>query len=168
MSIDPNLFRQAMRQWASGVCIVTAIDSNGARQGMTVSSFISASLQPPLVVVSLEQTSRTQRAALESGYFAITLLSQEQQFLADCFAGRTCEDDSRFVGLPLHTLVSGAPLFTGGLVYLDCQVVATHPVGTHTLFIGEVIALESGTEQAPLLYYNRDYRAFQAQGLVQR
>lgn len=157
MEILSENLRQAMRHWATGVTVVASLH-DGIRFGMTVSSFTSLSLEPALVMVSLQQGSRTQRAVTDSGVFAVTILAGDQQNLADCFAGHRCDDEFRFDGISTDTLVTGAPLFPGGLAWFDCQVFSAYETGTHTLFIGKVVAAHS-QEGAPLLYHNRAYRA---------
>jgi flavin reductase (DIM6/NTAB) family NADH-FMN oxidoreductase RutF len=150
--------RQVMRNWASGVTVVSASDGR-QHHGMTVSSFTSISLQPPRVLVSLEQTSRTHELAQLSGYFGITILAQDQIFISDRFAGRISSmDENRFEGLAIETLTSGAPFIVGGLAYLDCHIVHTYDAGTHTLFIGDVIAMCTAQTGQPLLYFDREYR----------
>jgi flavin reductase (DIM6/NTAB) family NADH-FMN oxidoreductase RutF len=150
--------RQLMRNWASGVTVVTA-SFGGLQHGMTVSSFTSISLQPARVVVSLEKTSRTCELARNSGYFGITILAKDQQDLSDRFAGRnSLLDDNRFEGLLTVTLTSGAPFLAGGLAFLDCRIVHTYDSGTNILLIGEVIAMQNGQPGLPLLYYDREYR----------
>ena len=157
MAIDPELLRQAMRQWTTGVTIVSArLDS--IRHGMTVNSFTSVSLTPPLVLVSLERGARTHGLIKQSGYFGVTILGKEQREISDRFAGRQTEYTDRFANLGTYTLVSGAPLLDGGLAGLDCRVVSTYEAGTHTVFIGDVLAAQVGNNSHPLVYYDRDYR----------
>ena len=161
MTIQPDLLREAMRQWTTGVTIVSAMH-DGQRHGMTVSSFTSVSLTPPLVLVSLEQSTRTHQLVTASGAFAVTILDTSQSEISDQFAGRHTEDIDRFADLETHTLVSGAPVLDQYLTTLDCRVVSKVAMGTHTVFIGDVIALEvNETQQNPLVYYNRDYRQLQ-------
>lgn len=149
--------RQVMRNWASGVTVVTTSDGT-QRNGMTVSSFTSISLEPPRVLVSLEQTTRTHQQVKQNGYFGITILSQDQASISDRFAGRgTTFDDDRFEGLAIEILSSGAPFIVGGLAFLDCQIIHTFDTGTHTLFIGDVIAMSNSQSGQPLLHYNREY-----------
>jgi flavin reductase (DIM6/NTAB) family NADH-FMN oxidoreductase RutF len=157
MLVDPEALRLVMRTWATGVTVVaTALE--GVRHGMTVSSFTSVSLDPPLVLVSLERAAQTHRLLERSGYFSVTVLGDGQQAVSDRFAGRQPEDEDRFAGLDTFTLVSGAPFISGGLAYFDCRVVSTYLAGTHTVFIGEVLAVQAGDESAaPLLYHDRDY-----------
>ena len=158
--LDPDVLRQAMRNWSTGVTIVTA-QHQGVRHGMTVSSFTSVSLQPPIVLVALEQSTRTHTLVSSSGFFGINILSTEQKATSECFAGQECEDEDRFAGLETHSLVSGAPMITGSLAYLDCHVVATYVSGKNTLFIAEVLAAQAGEKAPPLIYYDRKYRQLQ-------
>jgi flavin reductase (DIM6/NTAB) family NADH-FMN oxidoreductase RutF len=146
-----------MRHWATGVTIVSAIH-NGFRHGMTASSFTSVSLTPPLVLVSLEQVTKTHQLVQHAGYFGVTILDQGQQEISDRFAGRLTEFTDRFEGLDVFTLVSGVPFLAQGLSWFDCKVVATYQAGNHTVFIGDVLAARMGEEDPPLIYYNRDYR----------
>jgi len=155
--VDPEELRLAMRQWATGVTVVS-VENGDARHGMTVSSFTSVSLTPPLVLVSLERVSRTCGLVEKAGCFAVTILSQDQRDLSDRIAGRIADDQDRFDGVETFTLVSGAPLIAGGLAHFDCQVVATYPAGTHTVFIAEVMAVRQNPGEPPLMYYDRDYR----------
>jgi len=149
--------REAMRQWATGVTIVSSLHE-GVRHGMTVSSFTSISLEPPLVLVSLSKEARTHDLVQHSGVFGITLLNQAQEQISDRFAGRTSEDQDRFAGLETFTLNTGAPFLRDGLSFLDCRVISVQEVGDHSLFIGQVIGLQVGPNGAPLIYYDRSYR----------
>lgn len=157
MTADPEALRRAMRQWATGVAIVTATH-NGVSHGMTVSSFTSVSLTPPQVLISLAQNTRTHALVRESRVFGVTLLAQGQEALSDRFAGRTPDDQDRLAGLNTFTLETGVPLLEGGLAHFDCRVIATFTSGTHTLFIGAVLAAQSQPQADPLLYYDRAYR----------
>ena len=160
MAVGPEEFRLAMRNWATGVSVVTT-EYQGVRHGMTVNSFTSISLTPPLVLVSLERKTRTHGLVVKSGIFGITILSENQQSVSDCFAGRCGDHENRFANLETHTLVTGAPFIDGGLVYLDCRVVTTYNASTHTLVIGEVVASQLGKDDQPLIYLNRMYRRLQ-------
>lgn len=157
MPANPEELRQAMRLWTTGVTIVSA-QHNNRRHGMTVSSFTSLSLDPPLVLVSLEQVTKTHRLVQQAGYFGVTILDESQQQISDRFAGRITEYSDRFSDLETFTMVSGTPLLVGGLAWLDCRVVVTYQAGNHTVFIGEVLAVKSEATGQPLLYYDRDYR----------
>lgn len=156
MSIDPEALRVAMRMWATGITVVSS-EHQGYRHGMTVSSFTSVSLDPPLVLVSLEHGRTTYHLIERSGKFGVSVLSQQHREISERFAGRQTEQDDRFAGLDTFTLVSNIPLLVGSLSALDCQVVSSYDVGTHTLFIGEVLSVSNSISGAPLIYFNQDY-----------
>jgi flavin reductase (DIM6/NTAB) family NADH-FMN oxidoreductase RutF len=151
-----DALREVMRGWPTGVAVVTST-ANGVRRGLTVNSLASISLDPPMVVISLMNLSRTRALVMESQTFAVTLLDESQQHLADIFAGKVVEDGDRFAGLETFTLSSQAPLLQVGRAFLDCRVVHTYPMTNSTLFVGEVIAAKSDLSRPPLVYMNRGY-----------
>ncbi|MGE5251848.1 MAG: flavin reductase family protein [Bacteroidota bacterium] len=159
MTLDPEQLRRSMRAWSSGVTIVTA-NHKGDRHGMTVSSFTSVSLEPPLIVVSLHTDSRTHRLISASGAFAVNILSAGQQALSERFSGGGAAQDDRFAGVDTETLITGAPAFTESLAVLDCRVRQEIPVGMNTLFLAEVVGTRGDGEGQPLVYHNRQYRRF--------
>ena len=159
MAVDPENLRLAMRKWATGVTVLTT-EYQGVIHGMTVNSFTSISLEPPLVLASLEKSTRTHGLVEKSGIFSVTILSEDQQEVSDCFAGRLSDKENRFENTDTFTLETGAPFISGGLAGVDCRVVASYEAGTHTLFIGEVVAVWISDHPSPLLYYNRSYRRF--------
>ncbi len=157
MAVSPERYRQALGRWASGVTIVTS--RAGERvHGMTVSAFSSVSLDPPLVLVCADKTSDTYAVIAEAGFFAVNILSSEQQELSDRFASKK-DEDRRFVGLETHEAVTGAPLLPGCLAHLDCQLVATHDAGDHVIYVGRVEAVEEDAAREPLLHFQSAYRA---------
>lgn len=161
MAIDSETLRTVMRHWTTGVTVLTARD--GAQvHGMTVNSFTSVSLEPPLVLVSLERNTRTYGLVEHARAFAISILGEHQAALSDHFAGRNTEATDRLDGLPTFTAVTGAPILRDNIGYLDCMVVAAHPAGTHTLFVAEVVAAQAASDAAPLIYFNRGYRSLTA------
>lgn len=158
MTLNPETLRKAMRNWASGIVIVTA-QHEGAQHGMTVSSFTSLSLEPPLLSASLYKTSRTHGLIEASGRFAATILSAEQEEISNIFAGRVPDTEDRFVGLATETLSSGIPVVSGGLAYFDCHITQKISVGTNTLFIAEVEDVITTDVGNPLLYFNQGYHS---------
>jgi flavin reductase (DIM6/NTAB) family NADH-FMN oxidoreductase RutF len=152
--------RSAMRAWTSGVTIVTAV-YEGQRHGMTVSSFTSISLDPPLIVISLQTASRTHDVVVGAGAFGVTILAAGQQELSERFASRQASMGERLDGLDIETLVTGAPLIKGGLAYMDCRVVQSIPCGMNTLFIAEVVAVRGDDHDAPLVHHDRTYHRLQ-------
>jgi flavin reductase (DIM6/NTAB) family NADH-FMN oxidoreductase RutF len=155
--IDPEQLRQAMRLWATGVTVVTS-QHEGTAHGMTVSSFTSVSLTPPQVLIALAQSTRTHALVKNSRSFGVTLLGADQQEISDRFAGRQPDEEDRLSGLDTFSLVSDVPLVKGGIAHFDCHVIATFTSGTHTIFIGEVVAARSDLQGEPLLYFNRKYQ----------
>ncbi len=157
MPIDPEILREAMRYWSTGVAIVTA-SHGGIQHGMTVSSFTSVSLTPPQVLVSLARNTRTHELVMRSELFGVNVLHASQQEVSDRFAGRMPDDLDRLEGLETFTLESEVPFIRGGLAYFDCRVVTTLGSGTHTIFIGEVTTVQYQDSNDPLIYFNRGYR----------
>ena len=156
MSVDPEELRVAMRMWATGITVVSA-EHQGDRHGMTVSSFTSISLDPPLVLVSLEQDRTTHHLVEASGNFGVSILSQGHREISDRFAGRQTEQDDRFAGLDTFSLVSNIPLLAGSLAAFDCRVVSSYDAGTHTLFVGEVMGVLNKISDSPLVYFDQGY-----------
>lgn len=154
MTLDPEQLRGAMRAWTTGVAIAT-VSYEGQRHGMTVNSFTSVSLDPPLVSVTMKQATYTHELVQKTGEFAVTILSKNQANLSDRFAGKFPKLTDRFEGVETETLVLDAPLLKGGLAYFNCRVVNSTPVGENTLFLAEVIAARGEGEGEPLVYHNR-------------
>ena len=154
---DPEQLRTAMRAWTSGVTVVTAAHE-GQQHGMTVNSFTSISLDPPLVVITLEDRTRTRQLVDHARAFGVTILSTEQAEISDRFAGRAAGSENRMSTVETETLVTGAPFIKGGLAYFDCRVRQSVEAGPNTMFIAEVVAARRISEGKPLVYQNRIYR----------
>lgn len=154
--LDPEQLRQAMRAWSSGVTIVTASHA-GEQHGMTVSSFTSVALEPPLIIISLQTNSRTHDLIAQANTFAVTVLADGQQEVSDLFAGRFSDVEDRLAGIETETLVTGVPFIKGGLAYLDCRVSQAIAAGTNTLFLAEVVAARGNGAGKPLVYHDRKY-----------
>ncbi len=155
-ALDPEQLRAAMRAWTSGVTVVTA--AHGSEQhGMTVSSFTSVSLDPPLIIISLQDSTRTRELVYHAQAFGVTILADNQQSISDHFAGRGLEVENRMAGVETEALVTGSPLIKGGLVSFDCRVKQSIDVGPNTLFVGEVVALIGNGTGKPLVYHDRKY-----------
>jgi flavin reductase (DIM6/NTAB) family NADH-FMN oxidoreductase RutF len=148
--------RTAMRAWTTGVTVVTAA-YEGKWHGMTVSSFASISLDPPLVVISLQTASRTHDVVAGAQAFGVTILSAAQQALSERFANRDVSMGDRLDEVEIETLVTGAPMIKGGLAFLDCRVRQSIPSGMNTLFIAEVVAVRGSNHDTPLVYHDRTY-----------
>jgi flavin reductase (DIM6/NTAB) family NADH-FMN oxidoreductase RutF len=162
MTLDSEQLRHAMRAWTTGVTIVTASHAD-QQYGMTVNSFTSISLEPPLVSVALRNLTHTHDLVERSGEFAVTILAAHQKELSDRFAGKHPEIKDRFEGVATEKLFLNAPLLKGGIAYFNCRVVNSIPVGENTLYVAEVIAVQGEGTGEPLAYHNRVYWKLTAQ-----
>lgn len=156
MHLDPEQLRHAMRAWTTGVAIVT-VEHEGQRSGMTVNSFNSISLDPPLISVALKNSTRTYDLVTKANEFSVTILSSNQRELSDRFAGRLPNIQDRFEGVEIENLSNPAPLIKGGMAFFNCHVKDAFLVGENTLFVAEVIDVRGEGEGDPLVYHNRGY-----------
>jgi flavin reductase (DIM6/NTAB) family NADH-FMN oxidoreductase RutF len=156
MTLDPEKLRRAMRAWTTGVAIVTARYEDN-QYGMTVNSFNSVSLEPPVVSVVLKQLTHTHDLVVKSGLFAVSILSSAQNELSHRFAGKISGIADRFEGVPTERLSIEAPIIRNGIAYFNCRVMNSTIIGENTLFIAEVIAASGDGEGNPLVYHNRAY-----------
>ena len=156
MTLDPEQLRRAMRAWTTGVTVVTARHTD-RQYGMTVNSFTSISLDPPLVSLALRRLTHTHELVEQSGEFGVTILAADQKELSDRFAGKFPDIKDRFEGVSTETLALDIPLLQGGIAHFNCRVVQSVPVGENTLFVAEVIAVRGEGEGNPLVYHNREY-----------
>lgn len=153
MPIDDAAFKLAMSHFASGVTVVTT-EHEGRSYGMTVASFASLSLHPPLVLVCVEKSVKSHDAISASKKFGISILKQSQADISGRFASKS---DDKFSGVDVRRGELGVPLIAGSLCMIECRLSDTLPGGDHTIFVGEVVDVETG-EGAPLVYYRSGYR----------
>ncbi|HKR63522.1 MAG TPA: flavin reductase family protein [Thermoanaerobaculia bacterium] len=153
MPIDDAQFKAAMSHFASGVTIVTT-EHAGTAYGMTVASFASLSLHPPLVLVCIEKNVKSHDAIAAAGKFGVSILSDAQKEVSGRFASKS---DDKFNGVPIRQGGLGVPLIDGAICTLECNVYAKLPGGDHTIFVGEVADAQM-SDGAPLVYYRSGYR----------
>ena len=156
MSVDASQFKNALKLWASGVTVVTAQSEQQGLKGMTATSFSSVSVDPPQVLVCLNQNTDTGAVVLEQKQFAVNILNADQQDVSNQFAGGGTQEE-RFAKVAWEAGENGAPLLSEALASLECKVVDQVLAGTHWIVIGEVqrVVCRSGE---PLLYYSGAYR----------
>ena len=154
--ISADEFRAVMRHWAASVAILTSSD-DGDAHGMTVTSFTSISAEPALVSVSVSKATRTLERIKNSGVFGVTILSTDQQWIAERFAGKDDGLLNRFDNIDTFTLQSEAPLIKNGLAYFDCTVVYQYEMEHSILLVARVEAVEHGKVAEPLIYTDRQY-----------
>jgi flavin reductase (DIM6/NTAB) family NADH-FMN oxidoreductase RutF len=150
-AFDVRAFRRALGYFASGVTVVTARDECKTH-GMTANAFVSVSLDPPLVLVSLDSRSYMHRILPVAGRYGVSLLAEDQERLSNHFAGRGIEGTH----IPFLTR-RGIPLLDGAVGHFVVRVIDAHPAGDHTLYIGEVEYFEA-REGRPLLFYAGRYQ----------
>ena len=152
--IDERAFRDAMGSFATGICVVTANNAGGEAIGMTVNSFSSLSLNPPLVLVCLGVESARSQAIINAGRFNICVLTDGQMDVSNHFAqpGQGLAEDGM-----VETGANGAPVVPGAAAQIECDVEAKHPGGDHTILVGRVTRLVTNTDTQPLLYFRGKY-----------
>jgi flavin reductase (DIM6/NTAB) family NADH-FMN oxidoreductase RutF len=151
--IDPNELRTALGSFVTGVTVVTAEAPDGQPVGLTVNSFNSVSLDPPLVSWCLARASSKSGAFAEATHFAVNVLAADQRALSVRFSEVR---DDHFDGLDIETGLGGAPLLAGCVARFQCEVVDRHAGGDHVLFIGRVLAFDRA-DRPPLLYHRGEY-----------
>ena len=155
MDVSPDLFRKVAGCFATGVTVVTTEDREGVPYGLTVNSFTSVSLDPPLVLICLDNGLTGLDIFLESGRFAVNILTQKQQDISNHFASRGT-DRSQGPYAPGET---GVPVVTGSMAWFECETVHKYAGGDHVILVGEVQAARLGDSDAePLLFYRGRYR----------
>ena len=161
MPVDPQAFKQAMSQFASGVTVVTTVHE-GKRYGITASSFSSLSLDPPLVLVCLARKTKAHGVVEKSGVFAVNVLAAQQLEYGMRFAGLLPGLQDRFEGVATTSAATGSPLLPGVMSWVDCKLWSRYDGGDHSIFVGEVIDLAATAADTPLLYHNRLWRRSEA------
>ncbi len=156
MTVSVDDFKKALQLWASGVTVVTTSSEKFGVQGMTVTAFTSVSVNPPQVLVCINDSADSGAGIEESQSFAVNILNADQQDLSNQFAGGTSQQQ-RFENTDWKAGITGAPILNNTLMSLDCKVVEKVLAGTHWIIIGEVhdCVCRSGE---PLLYYRGAYR----------
>lgn len=147
-------FRNALGMFATGIAVVTTRTPGGERVGMTINSFNSVSLDPPLIVWSLA-SHLTNRPVFEScEYYAINVLAEDQEYLSHLFATRS---EDKFADLALDEGAGGVPLLRGCCAHFECRNTVRHPGGDHIVFISEVVHFDR-SDRPPLIFHGGAYR----------
>jgi 3-hydroxy-9,10-secoandrosta-1,3,5(10)-triene-9,17-dione monooxygenase reductase component len=150
MTIDTALFKEALGRFVTGVTVVTALEE-GKPVGFTCQSFVSLSLDPPLVALAPAKSSTSWPRIVKAGSFCVNVLADYQQDVCRRFA---ISGGDKFAGVSWHPAVTGgAPVIDGSLAWVNCAVELIHDAGDHELVIGRVLDLGLG-DGLPLLFYN--------------
>jgi flavin reductase (DIM6/NTAB) family NADH-FMN oxidoreductase RutF len=155
VSLPPDLFRRACGHFATGIAVLTTCDAEGRPHGMTINSFASLSLDPPLVMASIAKANNLLGVFEHAPNFAINILSCDQQDISDRFARRK---DDRFGGIEWRASGCGAPSIPGALATIECRTTDIIDAGDHRVLIGHVeCATCSADDARPLLYFRGRY-----------
>ena len=156
--VDVAAFRSTMGAFATGVTVVTTV-AHDELYGMTVNSFSSVSLDPPLVLICVNKSSRGHRLIRRSAVLSVNVLAAAQTDLARRFADR---DRPRgwqaLAGVPFGWGANGCPVIEGSAAHVDCKVRRIHVAGDHVIVVGAVIGMSIAPDAAPLLFHRGRYR----------
>lgn len=156
--MDSTLFRRTCAQFATGVAIAATADpATGAPHGMTINSFTSVSMEPPMVLICVDRAAGLLGIFEAAGHYGLSFLTVDQKALSSRFARR---GEDRFSGIEFVTGSTGVPLIPGALAHLECRIRSVVPAGDHAVLIGEVVFadIHSGS---PLLYFGSGYRSLE-------
>jgi flavin reductase (DIM6/NTAB) family NADH-FMN oxidoreductase RutF len=144
-----------MARLPSGVVVVSARVADGYR-GLTASSLVSISVEPPMVMVGLEHEAATRTAVVETMAFNVSVLTRSQEFIAERFAGRAPAVDAAWQAVPHRLGTNGIPLIDGCAAWLECRLAQVHPAGDHDICVGEVQEAVRGSGD-PLILWDRAF-----------
>jgi len=164
--IGPDDFRRALGHFATGVTVVTTLDEAARPAGLTASAVSSVSLDPPLVLVCVSQNANCYPAFREGGLFAVNILASDQESIARRFASSSLSSAQKFEGVGYHPGALGLPILKDALAEFECTIVHAYPGGDHTIFIGQVEAVDTRSDlgREPLLYYRGRFDRLQEPG----
>ena len=156
--MHPDDFKGALGSWAAGVTVVSTI-LDGRVYGITVSSFSSLSIEPLLVLVSIQGSNTLAAMIPKSKVFAISVLADDQEAISNAFS-KSGREPAATLGADVPTLDwhTGSPIVAGAIAHLDCRLETAIPGGDHTIMIGRVIGASFDAAKQPLIYFRRRYR----------
>ena len=152
---DPRTLRDALGSFATGVTVVTCVDEDARPFGLTVNSFTSVSLDPPLLLVCVAKQARCAPALTSASHFAVNVLQTGQRPASIRFSTR---DEDRFGATPWSTGETGAPLLMDSLGVFECERHAVHDGGDHDILVGRVVRASFDAKMDPLLFFRGSYR----------
>ncbi|MGM5068763.1 flavin reductase [Rhodococcus qingshengii] len=162
-NINPSHFRQVMGQYPTGVVVISTTIPGEPVAALTIGSFSSVSLNPPLVAFYPDQSSSSWPKIHAQGRFTINVLSADQEALCRQFARKGAD---KFAGVSWHPAPSGSPLIEGATAWLDCELHDVQEVGDHYLVIARVTAMDSAANRLPLLFFRGGYGKFMPASLA--
>ena len=155
MPIEKNQLRQVMGHFATGVTIITTFNKDGQMHGLTANAFTSVSLEPPLLLISVDKKAESWPAFEESKVFTVNILADEQEALSRKFA---VSGGNKFEGVAYRQGANGAAILEGTLAHIECTLYAAYEGGDHSIYLGEIQEAEV-REGKQLVFYRGGYRA---------
>lgn len=156
-TIDPADFRKVLGSYPTGVCVVTAMGSDGRPAGMVVGSFTSVSLDPPLVGFFPDKKSSSWPLIEATGHFCVNVMGSDQQDVCRAVGAR---GDQKFVGVEYTISEHGLPVIADAIAAIECRLYSVTEAGDHWFVMGEVLRLESTREVDPMLFHRGRYGGF--------
>ena len=159
MTFDSNLFRQVLGRFPTGVTVVTVCKDN-IKHGMTANAFSSVSLDPPLILISVDKKTDMHGLLMESDAFCVNILAEHRREWSDWWAGKAPKNADQFADIPHRSQATGSPVLDDCLGFIDCNIWARYDGGDHTLFVGEVQEawVTDNPDMKPLLFFASQYR----------
>lgn len=157
MSIDQKTYRNALGCFATGITVITTKGAKDEQIGVTINSFASVSLEPPMVLFSLKSESLLNQFFKDSEVYNVNILAEGQEEISNLFAGPA---EDKFDQVSWREGVNGAPILNNILASLECKLVTAYEGGDHIIYLGEVTKINCpGDEGKPLLYFRGSYEA---------
>ncbi|HXH21703.1 MAG TPA: flavin reductase family protein [Dehalococcoidia bacterium] len=157
MSVDSVVFRHAVSTFGTGVTVITT-GRDGNYHAMTANAFMSLSLEPITVLVSIEKTANTYPIILAAGVFTVNILAEDQEEVSRTYASKAMQDRHTLKDAEFTIGRNGVPKLAGCLAYIECHTIKTYDGFDHTLFVGEVDSAEVARDVPPLMYFRSAYR----------
>jgi 3-hydroxy-9,10-secoandrosta-1,3,5(10)-triene-9,17-dione monooxygenase reductase component len=156
-TIDPNIFRQVLGSYPTGVCVITALDTENRPTGMVVGTFTSVSLDPPLVGFLPDKKSTSWPVIEQAGRFCVNVLASDQQQVCRQVAAKGPE---KFVGVDYAISGHGLPVLANAIARIECEIQSVTDAGDHYFVLGNVLGLEMTRDEDPMLFHRGRYGGF--------
>jgi flavin reductase (DIM6/NTAB) family NADH-FMN oxidoreductase RutF len=160
---DALWYREVLGHYPTGVAVVTALDAEGLPVAMVVGSFVSVSLDPPLVAYFPQRSSSSYARLRDAGRYVISVLAADQEQLCRRLASR---DPDKLAGLDWATTASGTPLIAGCVAWIECDLEQRHDGGDHEIVLGRIVQMATSNPRLPLLFFQGGYGRFSPLSLV--
>lgn len=154
MAIEAQELRRVMGHFATGVTVITTKDNEGAPQGLTANAFMSLSLNPPLVIISVDKGATCYNCFAKGNGYTVNFLSENQEEISKRFATKGID---KFAGLGWREGGNGAAIIDGVLGHVECRITQSYDGGDHTIVVGEILNV-AATGERPLLFFKGKYQ----------